>query len=61
MKTYSYQYFENTYAISKLAFESIKTPAYAPHDKPGLVKTPGIDGTGISPFSARTMTGAKPR
>ena len=33
MKTYSYEFFENTYAISKLAFESIKTPAYAPHDK----------------------------
>ncbi|MEZ6151857.1 MAG: arsenate reductase (azurin) large subunit [Pirellulaceae bacterium] len=53
MKTYSYQYFENTYAISKLAFESIKTPAYAPHDKPGPGEdAPGIDDTGINPFSA---------
>ena len=35
MKTYSYAYFENTYAISKLAFRSVATPAYAPHHKPG--------------------------
>ena len=53
MKTFSYQYFENTYAISKLAFESIKTPAYAPHDKPGPGNdTAGIDDTGFVPFSA---------
>ena len=53
MKTFSYQYFENTYAISKLAFESIKTPAYAPHDKPGPGNdTAGVDDTGINPFSA---------
>jgi arsenite oxidase large subunit len=53
MKTYSYQYFENTYAISKLAFESIKTPAYAPHDKPGPGSdTAGIDDAGIKTFSA---------
>ncbi len=53
MKTYSYQYFENTYAISKLAFESIQTPAYAPHDKPGPGNdTAGIDDAGIVTFSA---------
>ncbi len=53
MKTYSYQYFENTYAISKLAFESIKTPAYAPHDKPGPGNdTAGIDDTGLNTFAA---------
>ena len=53
MKTFSYQYFENTYAISKLAFESIKTPAYAPHDKPGPGNdTAGIDDTGYNAFSA---------
>lgn len=53
MKTFSYQYFENTYAISKLAFESIQTPAYAPHDKPGPGNdTAGIDDAGINPFSA---------
>ena len=53
MKTYSYQYFENTYAISKLAFRAIGTPAYSPHDKPGPgPDTPGIDFSGINPFSA---------
>lgn len=53
MKTYSYQYFENTYAISKLAFSTIKTPAYAPHDKPGPGNdTAGLDDSGIIDFSA---------
>ncbi len=53
MKTYSYQYFENTYAISKLAFESIQTPAYAPHDKPGPGNdTAGADDAGLQVFSA---------
>ncbi|MBI2370141.1 MAG: arsenate reductase (azurin) large subunit [Deltaproteobacteria bacterium] len=53
MKTYSYQYFENTYAISKLAFGAIGTPAYAPHDKPGPgADTPGLDWAGIDAFSA---------
>jgi arsenite oxidase large subunit len=53
MKTYSYGYFENTYAISKLAFASVQTPAYAPHDKPGPGNdTAGIDDAGIIPFSA---------
>ena len=53
MKTFSYGYFENTYAISKLAFRSIGTPAYAPHDKPGPGSdTAGVDDSGIIPFSA---------
>jgi arsenite oxidase large subunit len=53
MKTYSYQYFENTYAISKLAFDAINTPAYSPHDKPGPgPDTPGLDWAGIDAFSA---------
>ena len=53
MKTYSYNYFENTYAISKLAFKSVHTPAYAPHDKPGPGSdTPGLSDSGIIPFSA---------
>lgn len=53
MKTYSYGYFENTYAISKLAFTSIQTPAYAPHDKPGPGNdTAGVDHAGIITFSA---------
>ncbi|MDA2933041.1 arsenate reductase (azurin) large subunit [Acidobacteria bacterium AH-259-D05] len=53
IKTYSYQFFENTYAISKLAFEAIQTPAYAPHDKPGPGNdTAGVDDAGIITFSA---------
>ncbi|MCH8103284.1 MAG: molybdopterin-dependent oxidoreductase, partial [Chloroflexi bacterium] len=53
MKTYSYAYFENTYAISKLAFRSIGTPAYSPHDKPGPGDdTAGLTDSGIIPFSA---------
>ncbi len=53
MKTYSYEFFENTYAISKLAFRSIGTPAYSPHDKPGAGNdTAGVDDSGIITFSA---------
>ncbi len=53
MKTFSYQYFENTYAISKLAFEAVKTPAYSQHDKPGPgADTAGVDDSGIVTFSA---------
>lgn len=53
MKTYSYEFFENTYAISKLAFESIKTPAFAVHDKPSMGNdTAGVDDAGIVTFSA---------
>ncbi|OGX37960.1 MAG: arsenite oxidase large subunit [Omnitrophica WOR_2 bacterium RIFCSPHIGHO2_02_FULL_52_10] len=53
MKTYSYEFFENTYAISKLAFESIQTPAYSEHDKPGPGNdTAGLDDSGIDAFSA---------
>ena len=53
MKTYSYEFYENTFAITKLAFGSIKTPAYAPHDKPGAGNdTAGIDDAGIITYSA---------
>lgn len=53
MKTYSYEFFENTFAISKLAFNSIGTPAYSPHDKPGAGSdTAGVDDSGIITFSA---------
>ncbi len=53
MKTYSYEFFENTFAITKLAFASIATPAYAPHDKPGAGNdTAGVDDSGIITFSA---------
>ena len=53
MKTYSYEFFENTFAITKLAFNAIKTPAYSPHDKPGAGNdTAGVDDSGIITFSA---------
>jgi arsenite oxidase large subunit len=53
MKTFSYQYFENTYAISKIAFLSMNTPCYSPHDKPGPgADTAGIEDAGIKTFSA---------
>jgi arsenite oxidase large subunit len=53
MKTYSYGYFENTFAISKLAYVAINTPAYSQHDKPGPgPDTPGLDWAGIDAFSA---------
>ncbi|HEY3365078.1 MAG TPA: molybdopterin-dependent oxidoreductase [Symbiobacteriaceae bacterium] len=51
MKHYSYQYWENTYAISKLAYESIETPAACQHDKPSEGDdTPGMDDSGIITF-----------
>jgi len=53
MKTYSYQYFENTYAISKICFESIQTPAYAMHDSPAVGNaTAGLSESGFEPFNA---------
>ncbi len=53
MKTYSYEFFENTYAISKLAFGAIGTPAFAVHDKPSMGSdTGGVDDAGIITFSA---------
>jgi len=53
LKYYSYQYFENTYALSRLAFRSINTPAVAFHDHPSIVSgTPGWDDIGYAPFPA---------
>ncbi|HFC11640.1 MAG TPA: arsenate reductase (azurin) large subunit, partial [Anaerolineae bacterium] len=53
MKTYSYEFYENTYAITKLAFASVQTPAFAPHDKPGPGNdTAGVDDAGIITYSA---------
>ena len=40
MKTYSYEFFMNTYAITKLALGAIKTPAFCEHDKPARATTP---------------------
>ncbi|MFQ5409822.1 MAG: arsenate reductase (azurin) large subunit, partial [Anaerolineales bacterium] len=53
MKTFSYEFFENTYAITKLAFASIGTPAFAVHDKPSMGSdTGGVSDSGIITFSA---------
>lgn len=53
MKTYSYEYFENTYAIAKLVNVSIGTPVYAPHDKPQNAEdAAGLDDAGINSFAA---------
>lgn len=52
-KRYSYQFFENTYALSKLAWQVVESPAYADHDNPGRYPaTPGLKDCGIEPFSA---------
>ncbi len=53
MKTYSYEYFENTYAIRKLVDRAIGTPVYAPHDKPQNAEdAAGLDDAGINSFAA---------
>ena len=53
VKMYSYQYFENTYAITKLAMTSIGTPAVAPHDKCSNTNdATGLDDAGIDSFAA---------
>lgn len=53
MKTYSYEYFENTYAISKLVNRGIATPVYAPHDKPQDAEdAAGLDDAGVNSFAA---------
>jgi arsenite oxidase large subunit len=53
MKTYSYQFYENTYAITKLAFEAVGTPCWAPHDQPSNnPSTPGLSDAGVDAFGA---------
>ncbi|MBI4641965.1 MAG: molybdopterin-dependent oxidoreductase, partial [Candidatus Tectomicrobia bacterium] len=53
LKFYSYQFFENTYALTKLAFSSIGTPAVAEHDHPSIVDAaPGWTDIGYDIFSA---------
>ena len=53
VKMYSYQYFENTYAITKLAMTSIGTPAIAPHDKCAWTNdATGLDDAGVDSFAA---------
>ncbi len=53
LKYFSYQFFENTYALTKLAFKSINTPAVAHHDHPAIVNSvPGWVDIGYDIFSA---------
>lgn len=53
IKSYSYQFYENTYAITKFIFEGIKSPCWAPHDQPAEgSSTPGLSDSGINAFSA---------
>lgn len=53
MKTYSYEFFMNTYAITKLALGAIKTPAFCEHDKPAMGNdTAGLDDSGLINFNA---------
>ena len=53
VKTYSYEFFMNTYAITKLALGAIKTPAFCEHDKPAQGNdTAGFDDSGLINFNA---------
>ncbi len=53
MRFYSYHFWENTYAITKLAFGSVGTPNAAEHDKPTAENdAAGVDDAGVDGFSA---------
>jgi arsenite oxidase large subunit len=50
---YSYHFWENTYAITKLVFGAIATPNAAEHDKPTAENdAAGLDDSGVDGFSA---------
>ena len=52
-KHFSYQFFENTFAITKLAYGAIGTPNVGPHHNTGHgTDTPGLDDSGVDAFSA---------
>lgn len=52
VKTYSYQYIENTYAITKYSFRGIDTPSHTMHDTPSQVtSTPGFRDGGFDNFA----------
>ena len=53
MKIYSYEFYENVFAGSKLALGSIGTPNYSPHHAPAEGDdVPGLSDCGIDAFSA---------
>ena len=52
-KRFSYHFFENTYALSKFAWMSVKSVATAEHDNPGhFSSTPGWRDIGFENFAA---------
>ncbi len=52
VKAYSYQFIENTYAITKFALRHVATANYAPHDTPSDVSsTPGMRDAGFDNFA----------
>lgn len=53
MKAFSYQFFENTYAASKLSLGAIGTPNFSPHHAPADGDdVPGLTDAGIDAFGA---------
>tara|TARA_R110002167_G_scaffold120730_5_gene298744 strand:+ start:4679 stop:7387 length:2709 start_codon:yes stop_codon:yes gene_type:complete len=51
VKTFSYQYIENTYAITKYAMRHINTPNFTFHDTPSdVTSTPGFRDAGFDNF-----------
>ncbi len=53
MKIYSYEFYENVFAASKLALGAIGTPNYSPHHAPADGDdVPGLSDCGIDAFSA---------
>jgi arsenite oxidase large subunit len=55
MKTFSYNYYENTYAVTKLMFDerAMHSPCWAPHDQPASASSaPGLSDAGVNAFSA---------
>ncbi|MDM8566577.1 arsenate reductase (azurin) large subunit [Candidatus Halobeggiatoa sp. HSG11] len=51
MKTFSYQYIENTYAVTKFALRHINTASFTFHDTPSdVTSTPGFRDAGFDNF-----------
>jgi arsenite oxidase large subunit len=55
MKSFSYNYYENTYALTRFMFheDAMHSPCWAPHDQPASgSSTPGLSDAGVNAFSA---------
>lgn len=55
VKSFTYNYYENTYAITKLMFDqdALESPCWAPHDQPAHASSaPGLSDAGVDAFSA---------